>query len=450
MNDIKNLLEKENKSLELKSFSAIYRDGVQSRIRVWGAGLLVFLIVILFLPWTQNIRARGSVTTRRQEQRPQEVNTIIGGRIVKWYVKEGDYVKKGDTLVQLAEIKDNYLDPKLLERTKEQLDAKSKAVESYGEKALAYSAQIEAIERVRDLKMSQLKNKQQQLKLKVYSDSMELVSANNDFRIAEAQYKRQLVMRDSGLVSLVQLEQRSQYYQSALAKKIVSETKFTNTKTDLINNGIEITQASQEYAEKLQKAMGERASTQSEIASGQAEISKLSNQYANYTVRSGQYYLLAPQSGQITQANKSGINEIIKEGEKLAEIIPDQIDYAVELYVNPMDMPLISLDQEVRFLFDGFPAIVFSGWPMASYGTFRGKVVAVENSVSENGKFRILVAEEPGFKPWPKMLKMGTGASGIALLKDVPIWYELWRNISGFPPDYYKAKEKGKKDDKKK
>jgi hypothetical protein len=93
----------------------------------------------------------------------------------------------------------------------------------------------------------------------------------------------------------------------------------------------------------------------------------------------------------------------------------------------------------VRFMFDGFPAIVFSGWPNTSYGTFGGKVVAVESSVSNNGRFRILITEDPDEKPWPRELKMGTGAQGMALLKDVPIWYELWRNINGFPPDYYKA-----------
>ena len=36
-------------------------------------------------------------------------------------------------------------------------------------------------------------------------------------------------------------------------------------------------------------------------------------------------------------------------------------------------------------------------------------------------------------------MKIGTGASGIAILNDVPIWYEIWRNINGFPPDYYQV-----------
>ncbi|MEP7110581.1 MAG: hypothetical protein ABI760_21490 [Ferruginibacter sp.] len=48
-----------------------------------------------------------------------------------------------------------------------------------------------------------------------------------------------------------------------------------------------------------------------------------------------------------------------------------------------------------------------------------------------------MVAEDPGEKKWPQQLWMGGGANGIALLKDVRIFYELWRNINAFPPEYY-------------
>ena len=106
-------------------------------------------------------------------------------------------------------------------------------------------------------------------------------------------------------------------------------------------------------------------------------------------------------------------------------------------------MPLVSPGQKVRFLFDGFPAIVFSGWPGASYGTYAGVVSAVESDVSVNGKFKILVKEDTAFRKWPVELRMGTGANGIALLKNVPVWYELWRNINSFPPDYYKPTQTG-------
>lgn len=425
MKEIKDTLETQNPDIGFKAFTTVYRSDKQSRVKYWFYIILFALIIIVFLPWTQNIRSKGYITTLKQEQRPQELNSIISGRIIKWYVKEGDYVKAGDTIAQLGEVKDAYLDPELLKRTEQQIEAKKASIAFYNTKISATDAQLGAIQQALQLKLKQLS-------MKVISDSMDVIAATNDMKIAEEQYRRQRIMRDSGLASMVQLEQRNQYYQSALAKKTGAEVKLMNTR-------IELNQVTQEYAEKMFKAQGERASAQSDAATGAAEVAKLENQFSNYKIRNGMYFLIAPQSGQVVQANKSGINEILKEGEKIAEIVPDKIDYAVELFVRPLDLPLLSIGQEVRFLFDGYPAIVFSGWPQASYGTFSGKIVAVESSVSSNGLFRILVGENTTYKPWPKNLRMGSGAQGIALLKDVPIWYELWRNINGFPPDYYQT-----------
>ncbi|MCX6207255.1 MAG: HlyD family efflux transporter periplasmic adaptor subunit [Bacteroidetes bacterium] len=197
----------------------------------------------------------------------------------------------------------------------------------------------------------------------------------------------------------------------------------------------------QDYTDKISKAEGDKFSSLSNIASGEADVSKLQNTYSNYDIRNQLYYVTASQSGQITKAKKAGLGEMVKEGEMLVEIVPDNIHFAVELFLEPMDLPLVSKGQKMQFVFDGFPAIIFSGWPESSYGTFAGRVAAIENSVSSNGKFRILVTEDSAQKKWPQQLRMGGAAQGIGLLKDVSIWYELWRNINGFPPEYYQAKE---------
>jgi len=34
-------------------------------------------------------------------------------------------------------------------------------------------------------------------------------------------------------------------------------------------------------------------------------------------------------------------------------------------------------------------------------------------------------------------LRIGSGANGFALLNDVPLWYEVWRQLNAFPPNYY-------------
>lgn len=425
-------------STKLKSYTHIYQYNKNSKIKGWFLICILVFIIFLFLPWTQNIRAKGTVTTLYQDQRPQQVNTIIGGRVMKWHVKEGDYVKAGDTLVQLTEVKTDYLDPNLLQRTKEQLAGKELSVEYYKSKVGVADQQIGAINSGLQLKLNQLLNKLNQLQLKVQADSAETAAANNDFNIGSNQYLRQKAMYDSGLVSLTQLETRNQQFQNAQAKKIMAENKLANSKQDLTITRIEMSALQQENVEKVTKAKGDQFQSLTQIASGQSDIAKLQNQYASYNIRHGMYCIMASQSGQIVKAQKAGIGEFVKEGEMIAEIVPNKIQYAVEMYVLPLDLPLIAPGQKVRFLFDGFPAIVFSGWPKASSGTFGGEIVAVESNVSANGKFRVIVQEDAKDKPWPRELKIGAGAQGITLLNNVPVWFELWRNINGFPPDYYK------------
>lgn len=432
----------------IKSYSRIYQHNKNSKVKLWFYVCSLVFIIFLFLPWTQNIRATGAVTTLYQNQRPQEVNTIIGGRIMKWHIKEGDYVKAGDTLVQLTEVKADYLDPDLLQRTQQQLAGKQLSVDYYKSKVGVADQQINAINTGLQLKLNQLLNKLNQLQLKVQADSAEAAAALNDLSIGTKQYNRQKMMYDSGLVSLTQLEIRNQQYQNALAKKISAENKLANSKQDLTITRIEMSALQQENLEKVTKAQGDQFQSLTQIASGQADIAKLENQYSNYAIRNGMYFILASQSGQVVKAQKAGIGEFVKDGDMIAEIVPDKIQYAVEMYVQPFDLPLLAPGQKVRFLFDGFPAIVFSGWPKASSGTFGGEIVAIESNVSVNGKFRVLVKEDANDKPWPKELKMGAGAKGLALLKDVPVWYELWRNINGFPPDYYKKETAVKKEKK--
>jgi len=425
-------------TLELKAFKSIYRSQHPAKIHYWVLGTFAGLILLLFLPWTQNVRAKGTVTTLRQEQRPQQLNTIIGGRVKQWYVKEGDLVKAGDTIIQLSEIKEDYLDPELLQRTQEQLTAKEEAIKNYSSKASTAVTQVDALLASRDFKLSEINNKLQQQVMKITADSIDMLAALNDLKIKNDQYQRQVSMYDSGLVSLTQLEQRNQARQDAIAKKTSNEIKFNNSRQEYLRLKIEQQGVLQDYAEKISKAQGDRFQSLSMVSSGASEVAKLKNQFRNYSIRNGMYYITAPQDGQIVQARKAGLGEIVKEGEMIVEIVPRNLGYAVELFVKPLDLPLLHSGQKIRFVFDGFPAIVFSGWPQASYGTFGGEITAVENALSPNGNFRLIVRPDESDKPWPVELKLGTGAQGIALLKDVPIWYELWRNINGFPPDYYK------------
>lgn len=432
--------------MQLKSVDNIYQINKKSNVLKWFLITILGLVAILFLPWTQNIKSKGNVSTLYQQQRPQNLNSPIPGKIVKWYVKNGDFIKKGDTILQISEIKDDYLDPNLVERTQQQVEAKKGVRDYYSAKISTTGNQLQAISNAKDLKLSQIKIKISQLQNKLRAEQAELTAANNELRVAQDQLNRQNKMYEEGLVSLTQLQQRNVAFQNALAKKTSAENKLAQTQQEIMNQNIEQNAVIQDYSEKMSKIEGDRFQSMGQVAGSTGEIAKLENQVATYKVRRGLYYILASQDGQITQLNKAGIGEIVKDGESIGIIVPDKIDYIAEIYVKPVDLPLIRENQKVMLTFDGFPAIVFSGWPNSSYGTFYGRVIAVENNINEKGLFKAIVTEDKSKKPWPKQMKIGTGAQGIAILNDVPIWYEIWRNINGFPPDYYEIKpEKNEK-----
>jgi len=444
MKNITQIIKKET-GFQPKSPGMIYRAERESRVKYWFYIILGVLIFIMFLPWTQNINASGKVTTLYQDQRPQELNSIIPGRIVKWWVKEGDFVKKGDTIVQLLDIKDDYLDPQLLQRTEEQLKAKQQKIIFYNQKISATTGQVAALEESRDLKLNALENKVEQTRRKLLSDSVEVIAAEIDFNIASQQLNRGKQMFNEGVIALTELERRTAQFNKTQAVLTEKQQKFQNTRQDLVILKIEMGNVSQEAADKIFKAQGDIASARGEVATTDGEVAKGTNQLANYVIRGGQRWLIAPQDGQVINARKQGLNETVKEGETIVEIVPNKIDYAVELFVDPMDLVLIDRGQDVRLIFDGFPAIVFSGWPAASYGTFLGEVIAVETNLSSNGKFRILVVPGKVEKKWPPNVKIGAGVRGFAMLKNVSIWYELWRQVNGFPPEYYKVATDKKK-----
>ncbi len=422
------------------SFKSFRTIGVASANRLfarWVIAICAMVLIGLFLPWTQNIRARGTVTSLSPDQRPQTIHAIIPGRVEQWFVQEGQLVEKGDTILRLSEVKPEYFDPNLLDRTQQQITAKELTGKSYEEKVHALDAQIDALTGGMRIKLEQAQNKIQQARFQLQSDSIRVVAATTEIKVADDQYARGEQQFREGLISKVELERRQVAQQRANATLIDARNKLLDARNELLNAQLEISGIRNDYRDKLSKAESEKYASMSQMYTTEGEVSKMQVDLANYTVRAGNYYVTAPQQGYITKAVVTGVGETVKEGDPLVSVMPAQFDLAVELYVRPMDMPLINKGQEVRFMFDGWPSIVFSGWPNSSYGTFGGAVVAIDNFISPNGNYRILVAPMNDEQPWPRALRVGGGAVGFALMSDVPIWYELWRQINGFPPDLY-------------
>lgn len=432
-------------------FHTIRNLNLKSNSRTLNKIIVFFFILgvlILFLPWTQNISGSGAVTTLKPNQRPQSIQSVISGRIENWYVQEGDFVNKGDTILFISEIKEDYMDPNLVENTQKQVQAKKMSLESYGSKVSTLSNQIQSIESERGLKFEQAQNKIKQSLLKIKSDSMDLVAVKTQLKIANTQFDRAMQLNKEGLKPLTDVEEKRLKLQEVEAKIITQENKFLSSKNEYINAKVETNRINAEYAEKMSKAQSDQYTALSNQFDTEAQVNKLENQYANYSIRNGMYYIKAPQSGYVNRVLQAGIGQTVKEGTPIVSIMPAVFDIAVETYIDPIDLPLVHRGEKIRVWFDGWPTIVFSGWPDVSYGTFGGKIVAIENFISDNGKYRMLIAPDKEAEPWPKEISIGSGAETIALLDTVPIWFEIWRILNGFPPNYYKSDVKTTKEKK--
>lgn len=434
-----------NQYIDFSKYSSLEELKFQENNRLYLTLIKVgFLItfVFLMLPWTQNIRSNGTVTTFLPSERPQSINSIIAGRVEDWKIMEGQLVKKGDTLLILSEVKDAYFDNQLLQRTEKQVDLKKKTAKAYDSKSKVQSKQLSLLTEQKDILLDQNRNKLQQIELKIQNDSADYVAALLQRKTADYQLRRMDSLYQYGLKSLTDLEQRRIKAQEAKAYEVSAYNKWMNTKNEKQNLLLENLSIQTKLDNEINKILSDQITTQTSELDANLDVAKLENQYANYKFRNGLYIITAPQDGFITKTFIQGIGEMVKEGQPILSFMPRETSLALEVFIDPIDVPLINKGQEVRMQFDGWPAVVFSGWPDLSIGTYVGKVYAMDQFASQNGKFRVLVRPSDEHPKWPDALRFGGGAKSIILLKDVPIWYELWRQVNGFPPDFYEKSER--------
>jgi hypothetical protein len=230
-----NSIDRDTVLKDQSSYQEVINTRLSKSIIYVLVGLLLIVLVVLFLPWTQNIRSRGKLTTLQPEDREQMINSMISGRVEKWFVREGQLLQTVDTIVFISEINSEYLDPQLLDRAKNQTDAKKASVEAYQQKAAALAQQVQALEKNQGLKLKQAQNYLRQAELKLTSDSIEFQTALVNLDIAQKQVERQEILYKEGLKSLTDLELRRQKYQESVNRKVYAENMWLATKNELLN-----------------------------------------------------------------------------------------------------------------------------------------------------------------------------------------------------------------------
>ncbi|MCA9246799.1 MAG: HlyD family efflux transporter periplasmic adaptor subunit, partial [Planctomycetales bacterium] len=200
----------------------------------------------------------------------------------------------------------------------------------------------------------------------------------------------------------------------------------------------------------LRKSTADIAKAESDVAKAESDLTKAEKELLDTetkVARQRSQRIVAPFDGFVTRITPNQSSQVLKEGEAICVIVPDSADRAVQVWLDGNDAPLVEPGRHVRLQFEGWPAVQFAGWPSVAVGTFGGTVVSVDATDDGKGKFRVLVRPDPQDPTWPsqRFLRQGVRANGWVLLEQVPLWYEIWRNMNGFPPVVSTEEPKGGK-----
>lgn len=432
--------------------------------------LVVAPIVLALAPWQQNLAGAGQVIEFDPTNRPMPLQARTSGIVLKWHVREGQKVKAGDPIVDLA---DN--DPNILINLQAEIDATQRKQEAAESKEAQFTQQIDSAEQARDAAIQGALDE-------IAAAEQDVTVAEQAAIVAEEKLKLAKLMRSmwEGMVAdqigaAIKLEQARQEYNVAVADLTAKKAYIDAAKAKLRAKKSARLRIENSEQVKIQNATAKRDAAVGEIATAEGSLIKLDVNLK----RQRQQKITAPIDGfvQNLTANGQG-SRFVKQGETLAVLVPVSKQIAVELLIDGNDITFIEVGRHVRLQFEGWPAVQWVGWPSAAVGTFGGKVTFINRSDDGSGKFRIMVLpdERPFAKPegavvnwlrsvltfaraepednphaWPgdEYLRQGVRTKGWVVLDRVSLGFEVWRQLNGFPPtidrrDKTKTPEQGK------
>ncbi len=405
---------------------ALDQTSASARLRqlslVSAAMCLFALVALILLPWRQFVSGSGRVIAYNPLERSLTIEAPLPGKVHRSFVVEGQQVQEGDPLFEIV---DN--DPNLLSNLLQQRDAASARRDAAKTRVESLGLQIAEQERA--------------LPLALDAGKTRLAAARFAAETARLQFERLkgLHADKRGLVS-----QRD--FELATLERDRTEAELQRAQAELDRTPVDLRAS-------IQGISAQRDSARAELASAEQSLTGLEIQINQTRMQK----VTAPRAGIVFRLQATE-GTFLRAGSPLCTIIAQTDKPMVEVWLQGQDMPLVMVRETapdgkvlkegspVRLQFEGWPALQVIGWPSLARGTFGGEVVLVDPTDNGKGKFRILVAEKPDIVrgkdgqptpvPWPtsRWLRQGVRANGWVLLQRVPLWYEVWRQLNGFPP----------------
>ncbi len=405
---------------------------------------LLFLatpFLLAFVPWQQTVMCRGTVTAYSPTERMQVLTARVSGQVSTWHVVEGSRVKMNDPVV---DIEDN--DPELADRLQTQRAFLAERLVAAHKEVAELNAAATAQESARSAALKAAEANREAARRTV--DVAKQSKANADFALT-FEKNRYETFEDlftnpefGGLESRLSRDEARMRSDRAQTDTDKADAEIQRALAGLLTQEALLLQADANGLSSISVARSNLRKAEQNLFTVERDIQDIDNRIERFKARN----VVAPCDGFVYRvaANVGQGGQYVKEGDELCTIVPDTNDRVVELMLDGIDAPLVLAFADtngmphVRLQFEGWPAIQFSGWPELAIGTFGGKVRQVDPAATATGKFRALVEPEAKLEGdvWPaaEFLRQGNQAVGWVFLNRVPLGYEIWRRLNGFPP----------------
>ena len=420
---------------------------VRTAGKITFVSLMLAIAAVFFVPWRQTAQGTGVVMAVDPQLRPQTVRSQTKGIVaeVKPDLREGSFVEQGEFLLRLepfAEDAENQFNAQLIAQ-KAKLTAAESSLEFAKNNAIR---QVES--NARELVSLESDVDAAAEKVRQAEREYAVVKAELEDKLNIVAITRQSARPGLGIDSGQTLFTKEREAEAAKEKVAKAQAAVNEQELLLKAKKEKLKAAKEKFVIENQKAEQDVNDKQEKVQVAIKELNEIENKRGSTLDR---LVVRAPRTGFIQQWNGLQGSDTVKEGDTLFVLVPMVDEMAVEMHVRGMDMPLIREGDPVRLQFDGWPAIQAVGWPSVAVNTFGGKVNRISPTDNGTGLFSVVIVPDKNFhrdKDWPdgRYLRQGVRANGWVLLNEVPLGFEIWRQLNGFPPVITDDKAEGEKE----
>ncbi len=406
------------------------------------AVFVLSVIFVMFVPWRQSVVGAGQIFVFSPMQRPQEIEAQISGRLLQWYLRDGQVVEKGQLIAELTDIDPRFLSHTQLDTLIDQRRALVSKRDAAKERLASLNDQLQNVSTSRQNAVPAAEQRIGQAEDRLSAADRSVEIAEQSVKTTQWQLDRINALYEKGLRS--QRDQQVALLDNVRAKRELQRAKaaYNVVKKDVDISSLDYKRISADTEGNINAIKASVAEANQVIASTSADIDHLDVDIQNLSERIQQRAIRAPCAGRVVRLNRVGAGETVNAGAILATIVPGTEDRAAAVLMRDYDAPLIRIGDPVRLAISGWPSLQFVGWPSVAVGTFAGRVAVIDAVDDGRHFYRIIVVPDQEAiaqkkeEPWPsvKWLRPGAKVTGWVLLRNVPVWYELWRQFNGFQP----------------